>query len=57
MKLPRWCLAPASESHLAMALGYSVVMMAGLLCALVWQAGVISYQQEIIRWLWTSAVK
>jgi hypothetical protein len=57
MKLPRWCSAPANDSHLAMALGVSVVMMAGLLCALVWQAGVISYQQEIIRWLWTSAAR
>ncbi len=57
MKLPRWCSTPVRESHLAIALGFSVAMMAGLLCAIIWQADVISYQQEVIRWLWTSAVR
>jgi hypothetical protein len=57
VKLLRWCSAPASESYLATALGFSVAMMAVLLWAIVWQADVISYQQDVIRWLWTSAVR
>jgi hypothetical protein len=43
---------PASESHLTVALVLSMLIMALLLCGIVWQSGVISYQKELIRLLW-----
>lgn len=43
---------PARESHLAVALGFSVVMMAALLWCVMWQADVIGYQRDVIRTLW-----
>jgi hypothetical protein len=43
---------PARESHLAVALGFSVVMMAALLWCVMWQADVIDYQRDVIRTLW-----
>jgi hypothetical protein len=51
-KLARLFSVPASESHLAVALCVSVVMMAALLWGMMWQADVIGYQQEVIRSLW-----
>jgi len=57
MKLLDWASVPAKESHLAVVLGFSVLMMSALLWMVVWQADVISYQQDVIRWLWSSAVR
>jgi hypothetical protein len=43
---------PASESHLTVALVLCMLIMALLLCGIMWQSGVISYQRELIRALW-----
>jgi hypothetical protein len=43
---------PASESHLTVALALCMLVMSLLLCGIMWQSGVISYQQELIRLLW-----
>ena len=43
---------PASESHLTVALALCMLIMALLLCGIMWQSGVISYQRELIRALW-----
>lgn len=42
---------PAPESHLGMALALAAVVMALMLCAIIWQANVIAYQRELIRLL------
>jgi len=43
---------PASESHLTVALALCMLVMSLLLCGIMWQSGVISYQKELIRLLW-----
>lgn len=43
---------PADESQLALALGFAALVMSLMLWAILWQAGIISYQRELIRWLW-----
>ena len=43
---------PASESQLTIALVLCMLVMAVLLCGIVWQSGIISYQRELIRLLW-----
>ena len=43
---------PASESQLTIALVLCMLIMALLLCGIVWQSGIINYQQELIRLLW-----
>ena len=43
---------PASESHLTVAMVLSMLVMALLLCAIMWQSGVISNQRDLIRMLW-----
>jgi len=53
MKMPRWLTVPAGESQLSLALCVSLLMMGLMLWALLWQADVIDYQRNIIRWLWT----
>ena len=45
---------PAKESHLTVALALCMLIMALLLCGIMWQSGVISYQRELIRLLWTA---
>lgn len=50
--LRRRLSVPASESHLSLALGLSLVIMALLLCAVLWQTNVITTQRDLIRWLW-----
>jgi hypothetical protein len=52
MRFLRRLSVPASESHMALALGLSMVMLGLLLCALIWQSSVIVYQRDLIRWLW-----
>jgi len=38
---------------MAVGLAICAVTMALMLWAIVWQSGVITYQREIIRWLWS----
>jgi len=52
MRLLRRFLAPASESHLTLALALCVMVLSLLLCGVMWQSGIITYQQELIRLLW-----
>jgi hypothetical protein len=51
-QLRRMMTIPATESQMAVALGLSLVMMALLLCGVVWQSEVITYQRTIIKFLW-----
>jgi hypothetical protein len=52
VSLLRRLKVPASESQLGLTLAVSLVFMAALLLCLVWQANVIAFQQEMIRYLW-----
>jgi hypothetical protein len=52
MGFMRRLAVPATESHLTLALVLCVVIMALLLCGIVWQSGVIAYQRDLIRMLW-----
>jgi hypothetical protein len=54
MKLPRILTVPASESQLALALAVCVVLLAALVWGVMWQADIIGYQREVIRWLWNA---
>lgn len=45
----------ASESHLAIALSFSALIMSLMLWAILWQTSVIEHQRDIIRLLWTSS--
>jgi len=53
MSLLRRLSLPANESHMAMALGLSVVAMSLMLWVILWQSDVIVYQRDLIRWLWS----
>jgi hypothetical protein len=44
---------PASESQMAVALASCAVVMSLMLWAILWQADVIAYQREVIRWMWS----
>ena len=50
----RRLVVPASESHLTVALVLSMLVMAALLCGIMWQSGIITYQRELIRVLWNA---
>jgi hypothetical protein len=52
MKLMRRLQVPASESHVTIALVLSVIIMSMLLWGVMWQSGIIGYQQELIQQLW-----
>ena len=52
MRLMRRLEVPASESHLTVALVLSIIIMSLLLWGVMWQSGIIGYQQELIRDLW-----
>lgn len=52
MRLLNRLKLPASESQLGITLAVSLVFLAAMLLCLLWQANVIAYQQEIIRYLW-----
>jgi hypothetical protein len=45
---------PASESHLGMALAVAAVVMGLMLWAIIWQANIIVYQRDVIRFMWTT---
>ncbi len=53
MPLFRRLAVPATESQMAVALGISAVAMSLMLWAILWQSDVISYQRDIIRWMWS----
>ncbi len=53
MRMLRRLTIPATESQMAAGLAICAVTMALMLWAIVWQSGVITYQREIIRWLWS----
>jgi hypothetical protein len=44
---------PASESQLALTLAISLVIMSAMLLCLLWQSHIITFQQELIRSLWS----
>jgi hypothetical protein len=52
MGLIRRLAIPASESHLTVALALCMLVMALLLCGIMWQSGIIDYQRDLIRVLW-----
>jgi len=54
MRFLRRLTVPASESNLTVALALCVIVMSLLLCGMMWQSGIINYQQELIRLLWQS---
>jgi hypothetical protein len=52
MALLRRLALPATETQITLALVLSLVVMALLLCALLYESSVIEYQRNLIRWLW-----
>jgi hypothetical protein len=53
VKFSGYLKAPVSESQLALTLALSLVIMAAMLMALLWQSSVIAFQQDLIRSLWS----
>jgi hypothetical protein len=53
MWMLRRLAVPANESQMALALGLCAVAMGLMLWAILWQSDVITYQREIIRWMWS----
>jgi hypothetical protein len=43
-----------SDSQLELALGLSALVMGLMLWAILWQANIITYQRDIIKWMWTT---
>lgn len=54
MAILRRFAIPATESQMALVLGLSAVLMSLLLWMIIWQSDVITYQRDLIRWMWTS---
>ena len=48
MKIPVYLKVPAHRGTAEVALALALLQLAGALWAMVWQAGVIAYQREII---------
>jgi len=46
--------AEPSDSQLVLALGLSALVMGLMLWAILWQANIITYQRDIIKWMWTT---
>ncbi len=53
MWLLRRLTVPATESQMAVALGLSAVTMGLMLWAIIWQSDIITYQRDVIRWMWS----
>ncbi len=49
----RLALLPARESQMGLALALCMLVTAGLLWAVLWQANIIVEQRDLIRQLWT----
>jgi hypothetical protein len=45
---------PVGESQLAVALTVAAVMMALMLCAIMWQSSIIERQGNVIHWMWSA---
>ncbi len=45
---------PASDSHLGMALAVAAVALSLMLWAIIWQANIIAYQRDLIRFMSTT---
>jgi hypothetical protein len=43
-----------SDSQLQLALGLAALVMGLMLWAILWQANIITYQRDIIKWMWTT---
>ncbi len=54
-RLRRLLTVPASESHMAIALTLSAVVMSLMLLAILWQTNVIEHQRDLIRLLWNGS--
>lgn len=52
MRMLRRLTVPASESQMAIALGFSLLTMSLMLCAILWQSNVITFQRDLIRVIW-----
>jgi hypothetical protein len=55
-RLRQFLTVPASESHIAIALSLSAVVMSLMLWAILWQTTVIEHQRDLIRVLWNGTV-
>ena len=53
-RLIRNLKVPASESHLGIALSLAAITMSLMLWAILWQSTVITYQRDIIQWMWSA---
>ena len=54
MKLFLRLREPVNESQLAVALTVAAVMMALMLCAILWQSSIIESQRTVIHWMWSA---
>jgi hypothetical protein len=52
--LLRRLAVPANDSQLGLALGLSLILMALLLCGVLWQSNIILFQRDLIRDLWSA---
>ena len=52
VRILRKLTVPATESQMAIALALSVLTMSLMLCAILWQSGVIEFQRDLIRVIW-----
>ena len=53
MRFLRRFVSPATETQMAVALAASMVVMALLLWAIIWESNVITYQRDLIRAIWS----
>lgn len=53
MHLMRRLTLPVSDSTLSLVLAASLIVMALLLWAILWQSSVIGYQRDLIRQIWS----
>lgn len=54
IRLIRRMNAEASDSQLGLALGLSALIMSLMLWAILWQANIITYQRDVIKWMWST---
>jgi hypothetical protein len=52
MRILRALRLPASEAQITLALALSLLIMSLMLCGLLWQSNLITYQRDLIRWMW-----
>jgi hypothetical protein len=54
IRMLRQLNAEPSDSQLGLALGLAALIMGLMLWAILWQANIITYQRDIIKWMWTT---